>query len=225
MTIEAIRYERKYVVDHSIAEVRSLVRIHPAHFVSAYPDRRVNNVYLDTVALGAYQANAAGVGTRTKIRIRWYGPLFGDVATPFLEIKGRLGDVGTKTRHPLPPLSTHRGIDARSLEGAVRNLPLGPDEASLCAGTRPVLLTTYLREYWVTYDGRFRLTIDSEIGYGGASLRDARALLLDRHLVVELKYERDDALSAEVVASRFPLRLSRSSKFARGLERLLPLGS
>jgi len=39
-------------------------------------------------------------------------------------------------------------------------------------------------------------------------------------VIVELKYDRADEREAERVASRFPFRLTRSSKYVRGVERV-----
>lgn len=65
------RYERKFVApDSDLGEVLALVRRHPAAFGQAYPPRTVNNVYLDTPARRDYFDHVAGVGNRSKTRIR-----------------------------------------------------------------------------------------------------------------------------------------------------------
>src|SRR5450759_5211206 len=47
--VTAIRYERKWVpAGFSLAEVLAMVRRHPAAFRPAFPERQVNNIYLDT---------------------------------------------------------------------------------------------------------------------------------------------------------------------------------
>ena len=86
------RYERKFLVDQlDVHQVLALVKLHPAMFYQPYPPRYVNNLYLDTEGLDNYQDNVSGVGDRRKVRLRWYGDLFGDVDRPVLEFKIKRG--------------------------------------------------------------------------------------------------------------------------------------
>ena len=69
-----MRYERKYRIENvDISLINQIVKMHPAGFRKAYPDRSVNNIYLDTPDFETYRANVAGVSERKKYRVRWYG--------------------------------------------------------------------------------------------------------------------------------------------------------
>ena len=87
-----------------------------------------------------------------------------------------------------------------------------------------VLLNRYRRSYFLSADGRFRLTVDSQLEFRPVgrleSPRLARALERDT-VVVELKYDADLDLEAERIASAFPFRVTKSSKYAAGIERLV----
>ena len=75
-----LRYERKFVERGSgIAFVRGLVRVHSAGFRTEHPDRFVNNVYCDTPELQLFWRHLDGTSSRSKLRVRWYGDLFGTV--------------------------------------------------------------------------------------------------------------------------------------------------
>ena len=68
-----LRYELKLVCDgRLLPQARSWIRLHPAVFMTAYPPRQVNNIYLDTPALVSLNANLAGFSKRQKFRLRWY---------------------------------------------------------------------------------------------------------------------------------------------------------
>ena len=85
----ALRYERKFLVERLDASwVRALVRRHPSMFCETYPPRYVNNLYLDTLGMRHYVDNLNGTPERRKVRIRWYGDLFGDVEAPVLVQRG-----------------------------------------------------------------------------------------------------------------------------------------
>ena len=89
------RYERKFaIVGASLAEVEHHVRHHPALFFAEYAPRVVNNVYLDSPDLRSYHENVNGHSSRSKLRARWYGQLFGKVPRAVLEQKCKRGHGG-----------------------------------------------------------------------------------------------------------------------------------
>ena len=82
------RYEVKFVIDDFAKfEIENMIRVHPSLFNEIYSERNVNNLYLDSVSLSSYFDNLAGIAQRLKIRVRWYGSLFGFIEKPVLEIK------------------------------------------------------------------------------------------------------------------------------------------
>ena len=86
------RYERKSVISELTKnEIKALIKLHPAMFLESYPPRFVNNLYLDSVGMNNYFDNMAGLKERVKVRIRWYGRLFGSVEKPTLELKIKNG--------------------------------------------------------------------------------------------------------------------------------------
>jgi hypothetical protein len=215
------RYERKFVTfEIDPAEALAVIRFHPAAFREAYPPRWVNNLYFDTPSLDHYQANVRGVANRVKCRIRWYGDALGPVARPTLELKRKRGLVGSKESHPLRPFELDTGFDARGvLEKSDLPAPLECDLASLC----PILMNRYRRRYFLSGDGSYRLTLDSELAYrpiarAGGCFR-ARAVG-DGRVIVELKFGLGGERGASRIANRFPFRLTRSSKYVLGVEAL-----
>ena len=220
------RYERKFLVEELDAgQVRSIVRRHPGMFHEPYPPRQVNNLYLDTEDMDYYYANLNGAAERCKIRIRWYGQVFGPVGAPVLEFKIKNGLVGTKRSHPFPAFTLEGGFSRRYFQELVlaSDLP-GPVRQHL-RGLNVVLCNSYQRWYYATRDQRCRVTVDLGMTYQRVRLFNNNFLNRvqdDAHVIMEMKYEKPFELQAERVAGFFPFRLTRSSKYVTGIESVHP---
>lgn len=218
------RFERKFrVPERTRQEIQAVLRLHPALFSPIYQPRHIHNIYLDTFALDNYEDNMAGIGQRCKVRIRWYGSLFGEISSPTLELKLKANLVGTKDSYPLQPFTFTRGFDVAAVQDVFRDsdLPAGLREDLSCL--QAALVNSYYRSYFLSADKRFRVTVDSDMEYLGIRPSSNRFLhrIRDReNIVVELKYQESDDRLARGVASRFPFRLSKNSKYATGLQLL-----
>lgn len=219
------RYERKFLVrELHLREVESLVALHPALFRTAFPPRFVNNVYFDLPGFDNFSANLDGTEHRIKLRIRWYGDAYGHIERPVLERKSKYGLLGTKEVVPLPSLELVPGFSARELEVWLGSVDL-PDWLRVeVQAQEAVLLNRYRRSYYLSADGRFRLTIDSELAFQqtGRLTSPQLARELDRDtVVVELKYDPELDIEAARISSVFAFRLTKSSKYAAGIQRFL----
>jgi hypothetical protein len=217
------RYERKYLAAGvSAAAVAAALARHPALFRAAFPPRTINNVYLDTPGLSDYQDHARGALVRTKTRIRWYGATSA-LACPTLERKHRVGLVGGKESFRLAPGRCRGGDPWAALSEQLASSIL-PDHVRLALHCRrPVLLNSYDRLYFVSADGRFRVTVDSRLRFARAFPFDLARLASAPSrpgLIVELKYEPGDAEEAEAVGHALPFVLGRFSKYITGVELL-----
>jgi hypothetical protein len=92
------RYELKMACDLArLAQARTWIRLHPAGFRTAFPPRTVNNLYFDTPDLNSLFANTYGVGSRQKLRLRWYGEtLPTTLSHSVLELKYKDNMLGNK---------------------------------------------------------------------------------------------------------------------------------
>src|ERR1051326_5821338 len=187
------RYERKFIAEgFTLAEALVLVRRQRGGFREVYPPRTVNNIYLDSFSRSAYYDHINGAPHRLKHRIRWYGALEGTVARPLLERKFKSGSISGKDSHALASFELN-GQPVRSSLAATIEDPALPDR--LRAELRhldPCLINQYRRYYFVTADGRFRLTVDSDFRFGTAA--GPRALLRPAGrgapaVVLEVKFE------------------------------------
>jgi hypothetical protein len=215
-----LRYEIKLVCDpHMVAQARSWIRLHPAGFVVAYPPRRVNSLYLDTLHLSSLNDNLEGLSARRKLRLRWYGDRMADIQ-PALELKEKRNLLGRKKRYVLP-----FQLDLRLPWTQILYLiraDVGPEwQALLQTMDQPTLLIHYQREYYVTRDGEIRATVDfSQVAYDQrlTSRPNLRFRLpIADTVVIEIKTGQEHAERLQRVAARFPVLRTRHSKYARGL--------
>jgi VTC domain len=202
------RYERKFVADGLVlAEVLALVRRHPATFREDYLPRFVNNIYLDSHGRSNYHDNIVGVANRSKTRARWYGLPSGQVAKPVLERKLKRGLVSGKLTHALPGFSLNGGALPPLLKSAL-DAALLPERlrSDLCHRERS-LFNRYRRYYCLSGDGRFRLTVDTELQFGrGSASNGLRATMTPfaPTQILELKYGPSEAEHADRVTNLLP---------------------
>ena len=208
-----MRYERKYKLGHlHPSAFEQAIRLHPASFRPIYTPRWVNNLYFDTPDFTAFHDNAAGVSQRVKHRLRWYGQPFAMIDNPILETKVKENLLGRKESYPMPRAQYPIGSLEPLLQQVRSRLGCG-------AELQPVLFNTYFRSYWATSNGRFRITIDSELQFGAYRTQAGR--LLPYHfpaVVMEIKYEQEAEPESDFILQHFPFRQTKSSKYVMGVE-------
>ena len=219
------RFERKFLVENLTPhEIQALVRLHPALFSPIHSRRFINNIYFDTPDDRALTDGLEGSGKRVKMRIRWYGDLQGKHDAT-LEFKIKRGLVGRKESIELGRLDVGPGITREALATKMASVaPALPAPLSeLLATSRPVLVNRYRRSYYRSGDGRFRLTLDDKLQFFPTVAGRAHLVgpVHDHHsAIVELKYATEHDRDANRITSAFPFRLTKSSKFVSGLQRL-----
>lgn len=215
------RFERKMLVEGlPLWRAEAILRHHPALFRPLYEARYVNNIYFDGVGERAYHDNIEGVAERIKVRIRWYGELLGE-CQPTLELKIKRGLVGRKETCSLPGLRVRRGMTAREVLQLLRKAELPDSARRALQGLEPVLVNRYRRRYFRSGDAKFRLTLDDAQEFWGwrAGIAAFASGWKDRDvLIFELKYAPEHDAAAREVSGWFPFRVTRSSKYVRGLE-------
>lgn len=153
------RYERKFLISElTRKELEAIVRGNPARFSQIYERRYINNIYLDSFLFDHYQDSVQGATERTKVRMRWYGDLFGPIENPALEVKRKNNFLVSKQSFPLN--SCDRAFTGKMLEDVLResNLPL--HIKFVVSTVEPNLLNRYQRTYWLSANRKYRLTID-----------------------------------------------------------------
>jgi SPX domain protein involved in polyphosphate accumulation len=221
LNISDYRYERKFfITELSKYEVESIVKMNTAIFREIYYKRFVNNIYFDSFNYNNFRDNVEGATDRIKIRIRWYGDLFGHIKSPILEIKIKKGLLGKKISVPIKPFDLTRDTNISGIL-TINNLNeiIGIDFESLI----PSLINRYSRTYSQSADKKFRITIDSEQSF--YLVNKENNLFLDHHIdnntvILELKYNKDSEKKVNYISSEFPFRVTKSSKYVNGIQQL-----
>ena len=223
-SIQNFRYERKFhVTELTDQEMDVLIRHHPSLFNEIYQERNVNNIYFDTLDKQSYMDNKDGLTRRLKVRIRWYGELFGKVEQPVLEFKVKHNLHIGKLSYPLKSFVFNEDIALSSLRRIMEESDL---PAVICMHLKQLdfsLVNRYRRKYFLSADRRFRLTKDLDLEvlriapFGNIFIEKIKD---DRSIILELKYTHAQEEEAEAVTRHFPFRATRSSKYVNGIERL-----
>jgi len=211
------RFERKYRIPLDLRLAQQILKLHPADFSMRFPDRIVNNIYFDTSYLSTFNENLAGVGIRKKYRLRWYGSPVKIPGKAFFEIKMKQNELGAKRTFPVKFKNWSQ----------ISTLPeLLPEGFKAAAPIAPVLLNSYRRAYYESSDGKFRLTLDSDLHFGRMSFDyPTLSYPASSHLVLELKYKRKFDDEAHELMQLFPFRQTKNSKFAEGIKWVYGLNS
>ncbi len=221
------RYERKFLVSHiSRSGVESIIRLHPAMFAEIYQQRYVNNIYFDTVNASHYYNNVDGVSNRLKVRIRWYDDLFGFIEEPALELKTKTGFLGGKIRFSLSPFQfdTCHTLESQQRIFRTSSLPRVLEEDLKLL--QFALVNRYRRRYYESVDHNYRITIDSDMEFFRIDSNSNYFLhkAIDKdNTIIELKYSDEYDENARMITNHFPFRMTKSSKYAMGIEKLYAL--
>lgn len=218
---ENYRFERKFFIPSiSSSQVEAIIKNHPSLFHETFPARCINNIYLDTLDMTNYWDDVNGVSKRVKVRIRWYGDLFGEISKPVLEFKIKNNTVGSKVNFALSPFILSDLIKVQTLRERFSILNISENLKSYLLSLNLSLMNSYSRKYYESVDTKFRVTIDSGLQFFKLSPDNnlhLQSLETPGVTILELKYnQRHDDLG-ESVSSYFPFRMTKSSKYVSGL--------
>jgi len=221
---EPLRYERKFLITgYSHKDVEQMIKFHPACFSEIYHERTVNNIYFDTPGFGHYYDNVEGSQDRLKVRIRWYGELFGTVGQPVLEHKIKKGLLGKKDSYALRPFTLDGQFDQRQILNAISGSELPQQVRDELLSLRPALMNSYTRRYFMSADKNFRITIDHSLSYYRISYGSntfTNKSIDHNATVLELKYDSALEQEAKEIGALFPFMMTKNSKYLTGMERL-----
>ena len=216
-----LRYEQKMVFDAlRLDEVRSWVYTHPVVFRVAFPPRRVNNIYFDTLNRQLMVDHIQGVAARDKARFRWYGETW-QAENGQIEVKKKIGRLGYKRIQPVPGQIDLDRFSWREIVGLLKRQS-DKDFAALFDSFFPSLINHYQREYYVSMDGKIRVTLD----YGMAAFEQSFGFAPNirfpqpqrNDVVIEMKAAKEHHRQIADALAAFPLRCLQNSKYLNGME-------
>tara|TARA_Y100000310_G_scaffold342034_1_gene443441 strand:- start:14233 stop:14919 length:687 start_codon:yes stop_codon:yes gene_type:complete len=221
--LKKLRYEKKFVTSEmSLKEIEFLIKHNPGMFREIFYERRVNNIYLDSMGLGNYNENVAGNAQRLKLRIRWYGKIFGLIKKPVLELKIKNNELGDKKSFPLKPFLFDKSFSYKQLKKIFLESNLPDWLIEMLKLASPSLLNSYKRKYFLSASKRYRITLDKDLIYFKIIPENnsfCEKVKEDKY-VIELKYSVPDYLGAIPIGENLFLRLTANSKYVLGIDSL-----
>jgi len=218
------RYERKFFIYNlNRFAVESIILQHPAFFHEIFHERYVNNIYFDFFQFNNYHDNVIGNTDRIKYRIRWYENLLAEIEKPILELKIKKGIVGTKQLYSLNKFNLSSGFNISEIKNVINDSLIDSQVKFSLQDQFPVMINRYRRKYYETFDKKFRITIDDNQTF--YKLSNFNNTLLNKqedndNVVLELKYDKKYQHETEQITNYLPFRLTKSSKYTRGIELL-----
>ncbi len=220
--LKRFRYERKFVISElNSYEIEHLIRHNPAIFSEIFYERMVNNIYLDSIDLKNYNENLIGISNRIKIRIRWYGGVFGIIKKPVLELKVKNNELGRKLSFPLKGFILDKKFSLNLLQKVFSKSNLPKWLVERLKLYSPSLLNSYKRKYFISANKKYRITLDKDQIFYKIKNRNnffKEKITNKKICILEIKYALEDYKRAANITRYFPFRLIANSKYVNGMD-------
>lgn len=211
------RYEIKFTFPiNQVNQIKAYIKSSNLGFLKVFNDRKISSIYLDRENYNYGFENICGFSERKKFRYRFYDD---DMKKIRFEIKYKKGSIYEKRFfNLLEPYSYsyYRNPLLKIFKGKKEMLDI--------INLKPVLLCSYYREYFVSNCKRFRVTLDSKIGFSKiipiySFDQILNQLQIINNGVLELKTSVENIYFSENIFDNFPLRVSKHSKYEIGLSK------
>ena len=213
------RREIKYVINlEHYNKLYFWIKKNSNGFVKHFSPRVINNIYFDTKDFSLLSDNLAGVPNRYKVRLRWYNKL-DYVETANLEIKIKNNQIGWKKRKEFSINKSIKEISKSNIKKLLNESAINFKNFFL-GDLSPVLINQYHREYFVSFNKKIRLTIDSKFKIFDQTkynyLNTAVKNHYNQNLILEIKYGDNTIENLDSFLLDIPFRASRNSKYVSG---------
>ena len=98
----------------------------------------------------------------------------------------------------------------------------------LMLSLKPSVINRYQRKYFLSFDQKFRLTLDNHLKFYPVSSPEqlsSRGLKDSLSMIMELKYSPIYQLESNNITQEFPFRVIKNSKYVRGIQIIYNLGT
>ena len=214
-----MRYEKKFRISISDFSI-FLAIINKFRFMNQYQSRFISSIYYDTTDFNLYKDSINGISERKKYRARFYNKDFKEIN---LEEKIKIADLGYKNIYTMNELNHISKI--RLFLNKKNNLDYLLIPSKLFGIYSPVSFVNYFRSYFISYDGKTRITLDEKINYSKI-INNKKDLSLsikipDKLGVIEVKYDEENEMSEKTIfnlTASLNFQLSRNSKYCNSIE-------
>ncbi len=219
-----MRFERKYefnIQDSKVLEGLLLC----GGFKEAFPKRIVNSVYYDDDDFSLFRDAEYGVSERHKIRVRFYD---NDQFGTNIEKKNRIGDYNWKDYGEVKTNKENMlTLNTKLINGADKKIII---PSTLNLKYSPKIIVSYKRNYFLSFDGFLRATIDNNIKFlnikSNSNILEFNRIRNLDHAILEIKYNSNYFPKNETIKNlveKLNLILCRSSKYCKGISLLYNL--
>ena len=215
------RFEIKYVCDKIYYKsLVNWIKLNKLNFTKAHPYRNINNAYFDNHLFDNYKSNVYGISSRAKFRLRWYDDLESCNNSVF-EIKYKRNTYGWKKKILLKkPITFFKSKWKDLIKTLNENLP---EDLKLFfqSYSCPVIINSYLRDYFISYDQKIRITLDQK--HFVYDQRHSPIINLNykypspEFIVMEVKFDRKDVDIVNTFIKTVPMIQSKNSKYCNSI--------
>ena len=214
-----MRFEKKIRVPISeFPRFRAI--INSFGFRTQYDSRYISSFYYDTVNFNIYRDSINGVSERKKYRVRFYNNNYEKLN---LEEKIKVADLGYKNIYKVKDF---KNMEIKKIIFQYkRELDQLFIPSELFKIYFPVSFINYFRSYFISYDGKVRITLDEKINYSriinSKKNFSLKTLIPDKFGVIEIKYDNKIDFSKKLILkilSSSNFHLSRNSKYCNSIE-------
>ena len=222
MNQDQTRYEIKIVFDRFLRNhVSQWIRLHSAGFIQAYPPRKVNNIYFDTIDLDSLNDHISGISERRKLRLRWYGEAF-VVQSALLEVKQKVNRLGWKDTQSISGPFDFQAMTWNDITTLIKQSSRD-GFLQMIEESNPVLINHYQREYYkAAYDDEIRVSVDTKLttylqkDNNKPNLQFA--LPSEGIIILEVKCPLEKSDQIPKLLDEFPARPGAFSKYNQAME-------
>ena len=206
------RIEKKFIFPNQSSDlVKKILLVN--NFKKLYSDRYITSIYMDNLNFDSAKDNINGVNERKKIRIRWYDNDFNKI---YFEEKNKNNFFVWKNIKKL-----ELDINKKNLLNKINHLLFNNNKyLNPNHNYKAVLKINYKRSYFISDQGEFRATIDTEINT--SPVLDFNKVIRLPETILEFKFSKN---SESYFRDFFSLRglNIRSKKYSKYIQSFIAL--
>ena len=213
----SFRYERKFRCGFQYYNIiKNYIELDG--WESLYPDRQINNIYMDSLHKTAFIDSIEGHVSKRKYRIRWYGKTFNKdqyINNSTYEIKIKRDMMNYKKNAKLNKFKFNKKMSFTRLQTNIdQTIKESVDIYNQIDFLiqEPQFINSYNREYYISKCKNIRLTIDTKQKFYNLIPCLNNPIELG-NVIIELKYNSDSFFKNFVIKTN----LIQNSKFVNGI--------
>ena len=206
------RIEKKFIFPNQASDLVKKILL-GNNFKRLYPDRYITSIYIDNLNFDSAKDNINGINERKKLRVRWYDNDFNKI---YFEQKNKNNFFVWKSIKEL-----NLDIDKKNLLNKIYELlSVNNKYIDTNYNYKMVLKINYKRSYFISDQGEFRATIDTEINT--SPVLDFNKVIRLPETILEFKFSKN---SESYFRDFFSLRglNIRSKKYSKYIQSFIAL--